>query len=351
MIIEAVRLIVTLGTTAAGFAIGRSIPGWFDGAAVDPDGSIVLGAVIGAGVGYVLGGLIGRLIRRGLDRAPEIAAATSGRQLFTGAFGMLTGVIVGAVAAVPAVVLLPTALAWSVAGLTVVVLGALGATVFAARADDLFAAAGIGPEPPPFASGERPAFVVDTSAAVDGRILELGRAGLVAGDLWVPEFVLDELQGIADSGKKSTRRRGRRGLDVIDALRGLPSVAVRVVERTYPEHPDVDAKLVAMCDDHGATLVTTDHNLAKAAGVRGIAVLNPHTLGESMRPGLVSGEQIMLLIEREGSEPGQGVGFLDDGTMVVVEDAAHLVGRKVDVEVSNALRTSIGRLLFAKLSG
>jgi len=351
MIIEAVRLIVTLGTTAAGFAIGKSIPGWFDGATVDPDMSIVLGAMIGAGVGYVLGGLFGRLIRRGIDRAPEIAAATSGRQLFTGAFGMLTGLIVGAVVAVPAVVLLPPVIGWSVAGLAVMILGALGATVFAARADDLFAAAGVGPAPPPFASGERPAFVIDTSAAIDGRILELGRAGLVAGDVWVPEFVLDELQGIADSGKKSTRRRGRRGLDVVEAMRGLPAVAVRIIERTYPEYPEVDAKLVAMCDDHDATLVTTDHNLAKAAGLRGIAVLNPHALGESMRPALVSGEEITLLIEREGSEPGQGVGFLDDGTMVVVEDAAGLVGRKVEIEVANALRTSIGRLLFAKLSG
>ena len=351
MIIEAVRLIVTLGTTAAGFAIGKSLPEWFDGGTVDPDASIVLGAMIGAGVGYVMGGLLGRLIRRGLDRAPEIAAATSGRQLFTGAFGMLTGVIVGAIVAVPAIMLLPLVLGWSLAGLAVIVLGALGATVFAARADDLFAAAGVGPVPSPLASGDRTAFVVDTSAAIDGRILELGRAGLVAGDLWVPEYVLDELQGIADSGKKSTRRRGRRGLDVIDALTGLPALEVKVDERTYPEHPEVDAKLVAMCEDLGAVLVTTDHNLAKAAGVRGVAVLNPHALGESMRPALVSGEELMLLIEREGSEPGQGVGFLDDGTMVVVEDAAHLVGQKVEVEVANALRTSIGRLLFAKLSG
>ena len=349
MIIEAVRLVVTLATTAAGFLVGRSVPEWFDGASIDLDASIVLGAVIGAGVGYVGGGLLGRLIRRGLEHAPDLVARTSGPQLFAGAFGMLGGVILGSVAAVPMIFLLPPVVAWSSAALGVIVLGSFGAKVFASRAEELLAAAGIDSKQRFDPIGRLEAFVIDSSAAIDGRVLDLARAGLVAGDVWVPEFVVDELQGIADSGDKSRRRRGRRGLDVLDALGELPDTHVRVMERTFPGHDGVDAKLIAMSVDTGATMVTTDHNLAKAAGLRGVRVLNPHALGESLRPVLVSGDKVRLTIEREGSEPGQGVGYLEDGTMVVIEGAQGVVGQNVEVEVANAVRTTIGRMFFAKL--
>ena len=350
MIIEAVRLVVTLATTAAGFVVGRSIPDWFDSAGTDPDAAIVVGAVIGAGVGYVAGGLLGRSIRRGLDRAPELASRATGPELFAGAFGLLIGVVVGAVASIPVVILLPPLVGWSIASLLVIVLAAFGSRVFAARADDVLVATGVKRRTPftPSATSVD-AYVIDTSAAIDGRVLDLARAGLVGGDVVVAEFMVDELQGIADSGNKNRRRRGRRGLDVLDAIAELPSVELRVTDRTFPEHDGVDAKLVAMCLESEATLVTTDHNLAKAAGVRGIRVLNPHALGESLRPALTAGESVELFIEREGSEPGQGVGFLDDGTMVVVEGASSAVGRTIEVEVASALRTSVGRMLFAKL--
>jgi uncharacterized protein YacL len=172
----------------------------------------------------------------------------------------------------------------------------------------------------------------------------------VSGDLVVPEFVLDELQGIADSGSSHHRRRGRRGLDVLDALRELSSVEVRVADDVVPEHEDVDAKLIGLCARISGTLISTDHNLVKAAGLRGISTLNPHSVGEALRPQLVPGDHLTLLVERAGTEPGQGVGYLDDGTMVVVEDAADRVGQSIDVEVANTLRTSVGRLLFARPS-
>ncbi|OFW65879.1 MAG: hypothetical protein A2Z12_07800 [Actinobacteria bacterium RBG_16_68_21] len=352
MIIEAVRLIVTLGFTAVGFAVGREFPRWVGATGPNPDASIVLGALIGAGVGYVLGGLLGRLIRRGVDRAPDLVSATSGPQLFAGTFGLLAGVVLGAVAATPMIILLPPAVGWSAGGLALVVLAALGSRVFAARADDLLAAAGLGTRRAPVDPAEPSAvrmFVVDTSAAIDGRVLDLARVGLIRGEVRVPGFVLDELQGIADSGQKSRRRRGRRGLDVLDALTGLPGVRVRADERTFPEHPDVDAKLVALALESGATLVTTDHNLAKAAGLRGIEVLDLQALGDSLKSGPATGEVVTLLVEKAGSEPGQGIGYLDDGTMVVIEDAASLIGTLVEVEVSTTLRTAVGRLLFARL--
>lgn len=350
MLIEAVRLVVTLALTAGGFALGRTSPGWL---AADPESAVVVGAVLGAGTGYVVGGLLGRFIRRALDHAPEAVARATGPQLFAGTFGLIAGLMLGAIVAAPAVILLPSVIGWSLGSLLVIVLAAAGSSIFSARADDLLAAAGLGRRRGrPAVDGEVPAvdaYVVDSSAAIDGRILDLARSGLVTGHVWVPGFVLDELQGIADSGQKETRRRGRRGLDVLDAVADLPAVELRTDERTFPEFPEVDAKLVALCDSAGATLVTTDHNLTRAAGLRGIKVLNPHALGEAMRRIPVSGETVELHIEKTGSEPGQGVGYLDDGTMVVVEGAAGMVGEKVAVEVASALRTSVGRMLFAKL--
>lgn len=350
MIIEAVRLVVTLGLTAAGFVVGRAVPGWFDAAAVDPDAAIVVGALVGAGVGYVAGGLAGRLVRKGLDRAPEIAAGASGPQLFAGTFGLLAGLVIGVVVSVPLILLLPAVVGWPSSALAVLVLAAFGSRVFAARSSDLLAVAGLRPSRIPAAAANgAPSYLIDSSAAIDGRILELCRAGLVVGEVWVPEFVIDELQGIADSGDKRTRRRGRRGLDVLDALRDVNGIELRVTGESPAGFEDVDAKLTALAAQWGATMVTTDHNLAKAASLRGIRVLNPHSLGESLRPSVVPGDVVTLTVEREGTEPGQGVGFLDDGTMVVVEGGAALVGRTVEVEVANAMRTSIGRMLFGRV--
>jgi uncharacterized protein YacL len=352
VISEAVRLVVTLGFTAVGFLIGRGLPDWAESSDLDSDVTIVLGAVIGAGVGYVLGGLLGRLVRRGLERAPDLVAKATGPQLFAGTFGLLAGMIVGVVVSVPLIAFLPGAVGWPIAALIVMLLAAFGGKVFASRSGDLLAAAGLRPKEPLRVRPDLPgasSFVVDSSAAIDGRILELARAALVAGQVWVPAFVLDELQGIADSGSKSRRRRGRRGLDVLEALRDIPNIDLKVTDETVPEHEEVDAKLLALVARTEATLVSTDHNLTKAASLRGIRVLNPHAVGESLRPAVVPGDRVELLVEREGTEPGQGVGFLDDGTMVVIEGGAAFVGDTVSVEVANAVRTSIGRMLFSRV--
>ena len=162
--------------------------------------------------------------------------------------------------------------------------------------------------------------------------------------------MVDELQSIADAADKDRRRRGRRGLDVLEALRTTPGLDFVVVEDTVPEHAEVDIKLVAIAQRDGAILVTTDHNLSRAASLRGIEVLNPHELGEQLRPSLAMGDQVSVTIAKVGSEIGQGVGYLDDGTMVVVAGGADSIGETVDVEVSNMLRTSMGRMLFAHLA-
>ena len=351
-IVEAVRLLVTLTITAAGFLAGQAAAAWSSG---DPEASAVIGAVVGAGVGYVSGGVLGRVMRRALQDAPKLVARASGPELFAGAFGVAIGVFVGVVVAVPLVVFLPAVIGWPAGGLLVLLLAAFGGRVFAERSRELLATIGLRPRDPLRAARvvpeERtgPTYLVDSSAAVDGRILDLARAGLVSGAVLVPEFIIDELQAIADSGDRSCRRRGRRGLDVLDTMRDIGPVDMIIPEDTVPEFAEVDAKLLALSDRYPATLVTTDHNLAKAAAIRGLQVLNPHALGESLRPALAVGDKMDIAVEKEGSEPGQGVGYLDDGTMVVVEGGSSMVGQIVTVEVANSLRTSVGRLMFARM--
>lgn len=349
MIIEAVRLVVTLAFTAAGFLIGTATPALLGGSEASPDTAVVLGAVIGAGIGYVLGGLFGRLVRRGLDRAPEMAAEATGPQLFAGTFGMIAGMLVGVVAAVPLVMLLPEVIGWPVGSLLVIVMASYGGRVFAARSEDLLAAAGLTARDKSGGIDGSQAFVIDSSAAIDGRVLDLARAGLVRGQVMTPTFVLDELQGIADSGDINRRRRGRRGLDVLEAMGTVPGVTLVITEGSYPQFSEVDAKLVAFAVDREAVLVTTDHNLSKAASLRGIPVLDLQALGESLRSGPMTGDRLEVLIEREGSEPGQGVAYSDDGTMIIVEGAASVVGSTLEIEIAGALRTSVGRMLFAKM--
>lgn len=355
MIVEVSRLLITVSLTGIGFQAGKLFVQWFPSAQADRDVAIVVGALLGAAVGYVVGGVAGRSIRSGLDKAPQLFEKTSGPELFAGGFGAALGLLVGVVVALPAIVLLPATLGWPAATLLVVVFTAFGAKIFASRSHELLTAAGLRERhplqvaPTYMDGGSEDAYVIDTSAAIDGRVLELARSGLLRGSLWVPAFVVDELQVIADSSSKDRRRRGRRGLDVLDALRDVPSVDFAVLEDTVPEHHEVDAKLLAVTSRSGGILVTTDHNLARAAELRGLIVLNPHAIGELMSPGLDNGALIEIKMEKAGSEDGQGVGYLDDGTMVVVEGGGDHIGETVRAEVANTLRTSIGRLLFARI--
>jgi uncharacterized protein YacL len=344
VIVEAVRLLITLALTALGFQLGSGV--------TNSDTAPVLGAVLGAGVGYVLGGVLGRSFRTGLDVMPaRIAERSSGPELFAGAFGMVVGLIVGVIIGVPIVMFMPPAVAWPLASLVVLVSASVGTRLFASRTDDLLAVTGLrrrGTLVSRSLDHPERAFLLDSSAAIDGRILEMARIGLLPGRVWVPEFVLDEMQGLADAVDKTRRRRGRRGLEVIEAMRGSDVSQVYILEETVPEFEDVDAKLMALAMRAEATLITTDHNLAKAAGARGISVVNPNSLAESLKPGVAAGDRLRVDVTKTGSEPGQGVGYLDDGTMVVVEKGAGLIGSAVDIEIVSVTRTSIGRMLFAR---
>lgn len=352
MFVETVRLLITLALLVVGFNMGTAMPGWFPAAEFDPGVTEIWGAMLGAGAGYVTGGAGGRALNRSIAVAPQVVSRATGAELFAGAFGVITGIIVGSVLAVPTIVLLPANLGWPVAGLIVLVLAAFGAKVFADRSDDLLSVTGLSRAarlvPGTDESGDH--YLVDSSAAIDGRVLDLVRIGLIKGNLWAPAFVVDELQGIADAADRSRRRRGRRGLDVLDSLADMSGVSFLVLEDTVPQHEEVDAKLIALAAKLHASLITTDHNLAKAASLRGLQVVNPHSIGEALRPEVGAGDVIEVTVERAGNEPDQGVAFLDDGTMVVIAQGAAAVGTVAQIEVTNTLRTAVGRMVFATLS-
>jgi len=193
--------------------------------------------------------------------------------------------------------------------------------------------------------------VLDTSVIIDGRIYDVCKTGFVEGRLVVPAFVLRELRHIADSSDAMKRARGRRGLDILHAMQRELDQRVAVEEKDYEDVDEVDLKLLRLAADLGGVLVTNDYNLNKVAAVQNTPVLNINDLANAVRSVLLPGEELPLAIVREGKEAGQGVGYLPDGTMVIVESGRKHIGETLDIVVTSALQTSAGRLVFARLRG
>ena len=191
--------------------------------------------------------------------------------------------------------------------------------------------------------------ILDTSVIIDGRIADIVETGFIGGILVIPEFVLQELQHIADSSDPTRKVRGRRGLDIIKRLQLEKRIEVRIDRQDFENISDVDAKLVALALSMGAKIVTNDYNLAKVAEVQGITVLNINQLANALKPVVLPGEVLRLQILKEGKEQGQGIAYLEDGTMVVVENASRLLGKEVEVSVTSILQTTAGRLIFTIL--
>jgi uncharacterized protein YacL len=193
--------------------------------------------------------------------------------------------------------------------------------------------------------------VVDTSALIDGRILDIAETGFLEGMLMLPRFVLTELQGVADSSDPVRRARGRKGLSVVSELQKIAGMNVKIYDITLRElrRDKVDEALVELCKQMGAKIMTTDYNLNQIARIEGVDVLNVNDLANSLKPQFLPGEQVRIDIIRPGKEPGQGIGYLEDGTMLVVEDGESAIGKTVDIVITSMLQTSAGRMVFGKL--
>ncbi|MCK4600027.1 PIN domain-containing protein [Candidatus Bipolaricaulota bacterium] len=200
-------------------------------------------------------------------------------------------------------------------------------------------------------SGATASKVLDTSVIIDGRIGDLLRTGFLEGEIVVPEFVLAELQNIADSSNSLRRRKGRRGLEVLHELMEDDSVDLRVSSQDYLSIKEVDRKLIRLVKEKGGALITTDYNLNRVAQVEGVKILNINELANAVKPRFIPGEEITVEVIDRGEEIGQGVGYLDDGTMVVVENGRRHIGRKVKTTVKSTLQTEAGRMLFVEPVG
>ncbi len=311
--------------------------------------ALVLYALLGALVGLILTPYLVlpplNYIRR---KIVELPAQT----VWAAILGMTLGLAVSSLLSVP-LRLLPSPLRETLTLTAHLLLGYLGAFIFVARQNDLatfmatfrrMSQAGTGgaPQTMPWT------YVVDTSALIDGRIVEMARLGFLRGTLLVPRFILTELQGIADALDSDKRRRGRRGLDMLRELQSIPTVEVRITDMDVPDEKEVDRKVVALAQRLGAQVLTTDYNLTQIAKLHQVEVLNIHDLAKIMQPPVLPGERMILSISQSGKSPDQGVGFLPDGTMVVVEDGRSLIGQKAEVQITKVLQTTGGRIVFAR---
>jgi uncharacterized protein YacL len=191
--------------------------------------------------------------------------------------------------------------------------------------------------------------ILDTSVIIDGRIADITETGFVEGPLLIPQFILSELQHIADSSDPVKRTRGKRGLEVLHHIQKQVNVDVRIVDNDYPAVKEVDAKLIELAKEVRGKIVTNDSNLNKVAELQGIVVLNINELANSLKPVVLPGEEMNVKILKEGKEMGQGVAYLDDGTMIVVDNGRRQIGKTIDVIVTSVLQTPAGRMIFARL--
>lgn len=348
-LIEILRLFTVIFFAGLGYETSRFFGDRGHGNVLGPFNGLAVAIIVGSGIGYVVGGVFGRTVAATADRTEAALREVSADTLVAGAIGLVAGVLTGAGIAWPLFFLPDPLIAIPLFGVVVAVLGYLGFRIGAAKRDGVLAMfggqAGVAPRDAAPAAVPR---VIDSSVAIDGRIVDVVRAGFLHGRVVVVQPVLDELQGLADSAEPLRRSRGRRGLEVLQALQREPAIDMQVVGDEHPEIPEVDAKLVRVCLDQGHALLTLDTNLAKAASLAGARVLNLHALSLALRPPVVTGEDVTVQLIKPGREPGQAVGYLDDGTMVVVERGRRLVGREVAVRVTSIVTTANGRLVFAQ---
>ena len=191
--------------------------------------------------------------------------------------------------------------------------------------------------------------ILDTSVIIDGRIADICDTGFMEGTLVVPRFVLEELQHIADSSDSMKRSRGRRGLDILNRVQKNPGISIEIVDHEFPKIKGVDGKLVALAKKMNGKIITNDFNLNKVAELQGIKILNVNELANALKPVVLPGELMVVKVIKEGKEPGQGVAYLDDGTMVIVDHASRHLGETLEVTVTSVLQTTAGRMIFTEL--
>src|SRR3954470_19309199 len=303
-VVELLRLLVVVFFAGVGYEIANEVNS--GDSVLGPFNGVGIGVIFGSGIGYVLGGVLGRTTITAVDRTERALADVSAESLVAGSIGGVIRVIVGGGLAWPVFLIGEPFLAFPLFAFVVVVLGLIGFRLGQSKRDGVLgmfgARAGLKPKATPTSALPR---IIDTSVAIDGRLLDVVRAGFLHGRMLVPAPVLGELQGLADAADDRRRARGRRGLELLETLRREPAVDIEVLTDEVPEVPEVDAKLVRLCVDNNAALLTLDTNLARVASLAGVKVLNLHALAIALRPPVSAGDEVSVLLIKPGKEAGQ----------------------------------------------
>lgn len=341
-LVELVRLIMVALFAAGGWEVATRLG--------HTSTHLVAGIVLGSGVGFVLGGMFGRQTASAVTAVEREFKRIPAAEILAGSIGLALGLVIATLLAWPLFHLPPVAAYPSVA-FAYATVGYLGWKAGRVKSDDLFGLFGVKTRAAGTGSGE--VTVLDSSAILDGRIGALVGMGFLRGTLLVTRGVLGELQAVADSSNPERRTRGRRALDLLVAMKRDPAVDLILVEDDAASRPDqpIDAQLVRLAKARGGTLLTNDAALVRVAAALDVPARSLHALADALRPPVTAGQKVAVRLTRRGKESGQAVGYLDDGTMVVVEQADHLLGDTVTVSVTNALQTASGQLVFAQVAG
>jgi uncharacterized protein YacL len=272
------------------------------------------------------------------------------RTLLTGTIGLVVGLVISLPLAFT-LSFLPSPLRTVMPLLSSIVLSLLGMGIMVMRAEDLLGMLGSSFTKSRLPLADERVILLDTSVIIDGRIADIGQTGFIEGALLVPRFILEELQYIADSSDALRRKRGRRGLDILSRLQQDSIVPVRVTDMDVEDVKDADGKLVQLAKTLNCPIITNDYNLNRVAQLQGVRVLNVNELANAVKTAVLHGETLRIRVIQEGTEPNQGVGYLDDGTMVVVEDGLRYINHSLDVVVTKVLQTAQGRMIFAQPHG
>jgi uncharacterized protein YacL len=336
------RVIGTLLYGFVGYEIGILITGTAE--LTTATAPVIWGATL-------VGAVLGYLLSPWLVIAPAQAAHNALRQvefvdLIASTVGLAVGLLIAALLTFP-LSRLPEPFGPILPFVAVVIFGYLGAMVFLVRRDDFLSFLHLRRPAPPNDVRPPARLLLDSSVIIDGRIADIARTGFLLGTLAVPRFVLNEVQYIADSPDALRRNRGRRGLEILDKLQNTPEVTIEFIDVDPHDTQPVDDKLVSLALQQGAAILTNDFNLNRVARLQGIRILNINELANAVKSVLLPGEEMPIRIIQEGKEVGQGVGYLEDGTMVVVENGRRYLNQEIQVQVTKVLQTNAGRLIFA----
>lgn len=337
-------IVIGIAATYWGASLGYHIP--------DASSSLyaMVFGLVGALVGLILTPYIStRPARSARAHLRRIEATT----LIAGLIGLIVGLLITALLSFP-LSLLPSPFGEVLPFIGVLVFSYLGVALFVMRQQDIFSIFRErfhfrGPlQNEGITSADQRMILMDTSVIIDGRILDIARTGFLSGTLLIPRFVLNELQYIADSADGLRRQRGRRGMEILSQLQKEPGIPVQISDVDVEGTRDVDDKLVILARQMKCPVLTNDYNLNRVAELQGVVVLNINELANSVKAILLPGETLTVNIIQEGREHGQGVGYLDDGTMVVIEDGVDFLHREIHVTVTKVLQTAAGRMIFAR---